>query len=132
MPGDKERLDNVNAVAPEPFKSKHDKRDNNWHVSKIFWGLLFVLIGGLVLASNFGWAEVKWFNLWRLWPLIIVAIGLSILAVHNLVWRIFTVVFAVSTLVFITWVALGNYSRLPSFEKDIQIDKNGVHILIKD
>jgi len=38
-------------------KTKKDKI--NWSVGSLFWGLLFVLIGGLVLADNLGWARVQ-------------------------------------------------------------------------
>lgn len=95
----------------------------NWIVGKIFWGLLFVLIGGLVLANNFGFVSVNWSNLWRLWPLIIIATGFSILALRNLIWRIITIILIVLTMAAIAWVAVGGFSipsTLKSQEMSIQ------------
>jgi len=82
---------------------------NSWGVSKIFWGLLFVLLGGLILANNFGLVDVNWVNLWRLWPLIIIATGLSILALRNLIWRIITIILIILTMGAIAWVAVGGF-----------------------
>jgi hypothetical protein len=45
----------------------------------LFWGVLLVLIGGLFLLSNLGVLNVDWTTVWRLWPMILVFWGLSIL-----------------------------------------------------
>ena len=108
------------------FKASKPKNDN-WNIGRIFWGLLLVLIGGMLVADNFGWLNVNWGDLWRLWPLVIIAIGVSILSVKGIVWKIFTIVLAAVTLGAIAFVALGNYSG-PNVNHDIKIDKNGVHI----
>lgn len=47
-------------------------------LSTIFWGVLFVLIGGLFLLNNLGYICVDWTTVWRLWPMILVFWGLSI------------------------------------------------------
>jgi hypothetical protein len=42
-----------------------------------FWGLVLLVIGLLFLAINFGWVEPEiWNHIWRLWPLLLIAIGL--------------------------------------------------------
>ncbi len=51
--------------------------------SHIFWGLLFVGLGLLVLINNFTNILMDWATIWKLWPLTIVLIGLSILVKHN-------------------------------------------------
>ena len=51
--------------------------------SHIFWGLLFVGLGLLVLINNFTNILMDWATIWKLWPLTIVLIGLSILIKHN-------------------------------------------------
>ncbi len=51
--------------------------------SHIFWGLLFVGLGLLVLINNFTTIFMDWGTIWKLWPLTIVLIGLSILVKHN-------------------------------------------------
>jgi len=48
-------------------------------LSSLFWGVLFVLIGGLFLLNNIGVLNVDWTTVWRLWPMILVLWGLSIL-----------------------------------------------------
>jgi hypothetical protein len=48
-------------------------------LSTLFWGVLFVLIGGLFLLNNFGVLDVNWDTIWRLWPMILVFWGLSII-----------------------------------------------------
>lgn len=51
--------------------------------SHIFWGLLFIGIGSLVLINNFTTIFMDWATIWKLWPLAIVLIGLSILVKHK-------------------------------------------------
>jgi hypothetical protein len=51
--------------------------------SHIFWGLLFVGLGLLVLINNFTTIFMDWSTIWKLWPLTIVLIGLSILVKHQ-------------------------------------------------
>ena len=41
-----------------------------------FWGALFVIAGGWILAENFGLIHM---SLWQLWPLVLVFIGVSVL-----------------------------------------------------
>ena len=51
--------------------------------SHIFWGLLFIGLGLLVLINNFTNIFMDWGAIWKLWPLTIVLIGLSILVKHK-------------------------------------------------
>lgn len=51
--------------------------------SHIFWGLLFVGLGALALINNFTNISMDWSTIWKLWPLTIVLIGLSILVKHQ-------------------------------------------------
>jgi len=48
-------------------------------VSTLFWGVLFLLIGGLILLDNLGVLNVEWVAIWRLWPLILIFWGLSLI-----------------------------------------------------
>ena len=95
----------------------------NWNVGKIFWGLLLVLVGGLALANNFGLIDVNFANLWRLWPLLIVAAGISILSLNNMAGRIVTIVLVVITLGAVTWVMVGNYPNLALHKYNTTIKK---------
>jgi len=51
--------------------------------SHVFWGILFIGIGLLVLINNFTNIFMDWATIWKLWPLTIVLIGLSILVKHK-------------------------------------------------
>lgn len=46
----------------------------------LFWGIFFVLLGGIPLLDRLGVIDAEsWGDVWRLWPLVIIAIGLAIL-----------------------------------------------------
>jgi hypothetical protein len=46
----------------------------------LFWGIFFVLLGAIPLADREGWIEVGGLgDAWRLWPLIIIGLGIVIL-----------------------------------------------------
>ncbi len=51
--------------------------------SHIFWGLLFIVLGLLVLINNFTSIFMDWATIWKLWPLVVVLLGLSILIKHK-------------------------------------------------
>lgn len=79
---------------------------------KVFWGLLLILAGGLLLLGNFGLVNVDWSNVWKLWPLFIVFAGLSVLSFKHIIWRIISVIFALLTIAFIAWVAIGGFDKI--------------------
>ena len=51
--------------------------------SHIFLGLLFIGLGLLVLINNFTTIFMDWATIWKLWPLVVVLLGLSILVKHK-------------------------------------------------
>jgi len=52
----------------------------SYHRGLLFWGLAFITGGAVALAAQQGWIDRDLFaGAWRLWPLILVAIGISIL-----------------------------------------------------
>lgn len=80
---------------------------------KIFWGILFVFIGGIFLLENFGIIDFSWYYLWHLWPVILILIGLNILLsrVNSKIGLIATVVITVIALGFVTIKGLKNGSN---------------------
>ena len=49
-----------------------------------FWGLLIIIIGLLFLGVNMGWwSGVVWSQLWALWPLILIILGLRALLTNT-------------------------------------------------
>ncbi len=92
------------------FNKKDNKLKNNkkaWNVGSLFWGLLFVLIGGLVLAENLGWISVHWGSMLSLWPILIIVTGLSILAVRGFIWRAVVLTLILMSLLLVGSVAGG-------------------------
>lgn len=78
------------------------------NAGKLFWGLLLVVIGGLALAGNFGLVSVNFANLWRLWPILIIMSGLSILSLQGLVWRLVILALSLLSIFAIVWALIGD------------------------
>lgn len=50
------------------------------HRGYLFWGIFFVFLGAIPLAERLGWIDLSSFgDMWRLWPLTVIAAGLAIL-----------------------------------------------------
>jgi len=49
----------------------------------IFWGVILILIGVLFILQNLNIVDFEWVSLWRLWPVILVLWGVSILPTNN-------------------------------------------------
>ena len=56
----------------------------NYHRGLLFWGLALITGGAVALAAQQGYLDRDWLaGAWRLWPLILIAVGLSILAART-------------------------------------------------
>ena len=51
----------------------------------LFWAIILIAMGCLILISNFGWIDFHWSTVWRLWPLILIFWGIAILPIRDLV-----------------------------------------------
>ncbi len=51
----------------------------------VFWGLSLIIVGSLLVARNLGVVDFDWFNILRLWPLIFILWGLSVLPVREII-----------------------------------------------
>ena len=90
----------------------------DWNIGSLFWGLLLVTAGVLLLLGNFGYVQLDWMNVLRLWPLAIIAAGVSILAVKSTLWKLVSVVLLVLTLVAFSMLATGALgSASPEFRR---------------
>ncbi len=49
----------------------------------VFWGLSLIIIGGLLIGRNIGIIDFDWFNILRLWPLLFILWGLSVLPIRE-------------------------------------------------
>ena len=64
--------------APEP------KQPKEWNIGGLFWGLLIILIGGMLLIDNLGIYDLNMIRIWQLWPIILVGIGVSMLSLKGI------------------------------------------------
>lgn len=65
----------------------------------IFWGLILILFGVLLIGRNLGYWNFDWYNFLRLWPVLFILWGLSVLPVRNEIKAFFLVI----VLGFSTW-----------------------------
>lgn len=106
------------------------KESQSWKIGGVFWGLLFITIGILALLGNFGIAQVNWSNIWRLWPIVLVAIGLSIIPLMNWVWKFLSIGLVISTMAAIVWAAIGGVQlssyKTETIESNIEVSSSVV------
>ena len=51
----------------------------------LFWGLILITVGMLFILNNFGVVHFSWFSFWRLWPVILLFWGITILPVKDMI-----------------------------------------------
>lgn len=69
----------------------------------IIWGLVLVLIGVLFILKNLDIIYFSWHSLWRLWPMILVLIGIAILPVKELIKVILAIVVMIAGALFLVY-----------------------------
>lgn len=70
-------------------------------VSRFFTGVLIVLLGIALFLSNFNVLHFDWHFIFRLWPILLVLAGISVL-VSNAKWR--AALYAVTLVLVVAWV----------------------------
>lgn len=70
-------------------------------VSRLFAGVLIVLLGVALILSNFDVLRLDWRFIFKLWPVLLVLAGISVL-VSNPKWR--TVLYAVTLILVVAWI----------------------------
>ncbi len=98
------------------YETQANSSYGRWDVGNVFWGLLFIIVGGLMLADNFGLIDIHWANLWRLWPLLIIAAGLSILSIQGVFWRIMTLIVSFLMLGAVVLVLVGDFPDISQYK----------------
>jgi len=79
-------------IEAEPLESKQEihhhyypNRPRKFDFGKLSFGLFLLVLGVLYLAKNLGWLSIDFnFNIWELWPLLIIFAGLSLLTGRTL------------------------------------------------
>lgn len=88
-------------VPPRAFPKK-------WRFGGVFWGLLLMLIGGLILLDNLHVISVNFSNLWQLWPVLIIMAGVSMLSLRGWLGGLVTLVLGASLLALVAAAAIEN------------------------
>ncbi len=70
-------------------------------VSRLFAGLLIIILGIALILSNFDILTLNWHFIFRLWPVLLVFAGISVL-VPNTKWR--GVLYAVTSVLILAWI----------------------------
>jgi hypothetical protein len=88
--------------APPPsIPPRHRRRGG------VVWPLILIFLGGVFLLQNTGYLPPNfWVNLWRLWPVVLVLIGVELLLAHRVPWLVLValaVVVLVAGAVGINW-----------------------------
>jgi hypothetical protein len=66
----------------------------------IFWGVILIFLGILFILSNLNMIQFDWYHLWRLWPVVLILWGVSILPAHNLIKMFLTLLVLGGTVYF--------------------------------
>ncbi|HNQ82502.1 MAG TPA: DUF5668 domain-containing protein [Bacteroidales bacterium] len=86
----------------------------------IIWGLVLVLIGVMFILKNLDVIYFSWHSIWRLWPIVLVLIGVTILPIKDLYKIILTVIVMIIGALFLIYVP-GNRDNDWSFRFDRDI-----------
>lgn len=110
QPDDTSKVGDANE---KPFPKKNIKL---WSVGGVFWGLLCIIIGILILFDNFGIISIYLDRIWFLWPVVIIGIGLSLLSIRSILARIITLSFALVVCSVVVYILVSPQTM--SFEVD--------------
>ncbi|GAB1405020.1 hypothetical protein MASR1M74_21990 [Lentimicrobium sp.] len=87
---------------------------------KIFWGVVLVLIGIMFILKNVGIIYFDWVTLWRLWPLVLILWGISIIPAEDYLKLIFSVVAIVFAVILVNRYDDSGYYHFRFDRKDRQ------------
>lgn len=94
-------------TTPKPKLTDKSSQDTScdWLSSNLLWGGLLLLLGVLLLLGNLGLVAIDWSSIWKLWPVVVIIFGLSILSLKG---RVAAVVYGIAAVVIIglTWATL--------------------------
>lgn len=94
-------------------------------VNRIFWGTLAICFGLLWLLSNLGiLPSAIWYQAWRLWPLIIILWGISILFSKSGFKSFWFLIVSVIIIVTVFFVFALIYHNQKIVQKSQQVDEN--------
>lgn len=91
----------------------------------IFWGIILILLGVLFTLENLNVIDFNWYNLWRLWPVVLVLWGISVLPVKDIIKIVLVVLVLGASVTFmlnnnVSWHD-NNYSITYDYDDDDDI-----------
>ncbi len=114
-------------TAKETQPSEKKMRKDGFNFGNLFLGIFLIFLGIVLLGKSTGWYEVNIsVNLWQLWPLLIIFIGLSLLSRGR--WSSF-IITVVVTIIVIAIVGFMMFFGMGT--KNGKISKNIENISIK-
>jgi hypothetical protein len=101
----------------------HDRR-GGINFGRLAFGIILVFIGVVYLAQTTGWINVNInFDWWKLWPLIIIIIGLSMLSGRGWLSGTIGLVVLIAILIIVGLLLFSNNAAPVSYDKTITITK---------
>ncbi len=94
--------------ADEVVEVEAVKTTKQWTVGSLFWGLLFIMAGSLFLLDNLKVIDTHFENLWQLWPVLIIGMGLSFLSLRGWVGKTISVLAAIALLGLVAFTVIDN------------------------
>lgn len=89
-----------------------------WSPGGVFWGILFIVIGILILLDNLGVLSIYLERIWFLWPVAIIGIGISLLSVRSTLLRILSLIFVLAVCSVVAYILVSPQA--------VSIDSSGV------
>jgi hypothetical protein len=117
----KKTIDNPDVNQKPQTEPEHvvqeKEKGNRFFLGRIFWGGLLVILGALFLLNNLGVIEARIGDIFALWPLALIVVGVSILSLGSRLARILSLVFVVILLILIAFVGAGGLSNFALTER---------------
>ncbi len=68
----------------------------------VFWGVLLVAIGALIVLRNFGVFYFSWWSIGHLWPVILVILGISILPIKGIIKILLSFLVVIASVIYLS------------------------------
>jgi hypothetical protein len=91
----------------------------------IFWGVILILLGALFFLRNFGVIDFHWGTILRLWPLLLILWGISLIPAHNAVKLGLSFVAVILTVFLVHKYDNGRYNPFRWIDRNHGDDWNG-------
>ncbi len=123
--GKKNKLINKKIISHEPLSIQEPKQEIHHHYyaknpyrfdfGKLSFGLFLIVLGILYLSKNLGWINLDFnFNVWQLWPLLIIFAGLSLLTGRTVASIFAGIIFTLTVITIAFILILGRTTYQPS------------------